>query len=95
MGRNNFAPLPTAVYGAVLLMAAIAYTVLTRTIIAAQGQHSRLKEAIGSDAKGYASLAMYATAIPLAFTNRWLAYALYVIVVLIWFIPDRRIERLS
>ena len=60
MGRNNFAPLPTAVYGVVLLMAAIAYTILARTIIAAQGPHSRLKEALGSDAKGYASLAMYA-----------------------------------
>ena len=93
MGRNNFASLPTAVYGAVLLMAAIAYAILVRTIIAAQGQHSRLREAIGSDAKGYASLAMYAAAIPLAFANRWLAYSLYVGVALIWFIPDRRIER--
>ena len=93
MGRNNFAPLPTAAYGVILLMAAIAYTMLERTIIAAQGPSSRLKEAIGSDAKGYASLLMYATAIPLAFTNRWLAYALYVGVVVLWFIPDRRIER--
>ena len=93
MGHNHFAPLPTALYGAVLLMAAIAYTILERTIIAAQGPRSRLKEAIGSDAKGWASLAMYAAAIPLAFTNRWIAYALYVTVVLVWFIPDRRIER--
>ena len=93
MGRNNFAPLPTAVYGVVLLLAAIAYTILVRTIIAAQGPDSRLKEAIGRDAKGYVSLAMYAAAIPLAFMNRWIAYALYVGVVLIWFIPDRRIER--
>jgi uncharacterized membrane protein len=93
MGRNNFAPLPTAVYGGVLLLSGISYSVLERTIIAAQGPHSRLKEAIGGDAKGYASIAMYAAAIPLAFTNRWLAYALYVAVALIWFIPDRRIER--
>ena len=93
MGHNHFAPLPTALYGGVLLMAAIAYTILERTIIAAQGPRSRLKEAIGSDAKGWASLVMYAAAIPLAFTNRWIAYALYVAVVLIWFIPDRRIER--
>ena len=64
MGRNNFAPLPTAVYGGVLLCSAIAYTILVRTIIAAQGPHSRLKEALGSDAKSYASLAMYAAAIP-------------------------------
>ena len=93
MGRNNFAPLPTAVYGGVLLLAAIAYTILVRTIIATQGADSRLKQAIGSDVKGYASLAMYAAAIPLAFVDRWLAYALYVGVALIWFIPDRRIER--
>jgi uncharacterized membrane protein len=92
MGRNNFAPLPTAVYGVVLLLSAVAYTILVRTIIAAQGPHSRLKEAIGSDVKGYASLAMYAVAIPLAFVNRWFAYALYVAVVLMWLVPDRRIE---
>ena len=93
MGRNNFAPLPTAVYGVVLLLAAVAYTILVRRIIAAQGPHSRLKEAIGGDAKAYVSLAMYATAIPLAFVNRWLAYALYVGVALIWLVPDRRIEK--
>ena len=93
MGRNNFAPLPTAVYGVVLLLAAAAYTILSRMIIAAQGPHSRLKEALGSDAKGYASLAMYAAAIPLAFVNRWIAYALYVAVALMWLVPDRRIER--
>ena len=93
MGRNNFAPLPTAMYGGVALLSGVSYSLLVRTIIAAQGPHSRLKEAIGGDAKGYASIAMYAAAIPLAFMNRWLAYALYVAVALIWFIPDRRIER--
>ncbi len=93
MGRNNFAPLPTAVYGGVLLCSAIAYTILVRTIIAAQGPHSRLKEALGSDAKSYASLAMYAAAIPLAFVNRWFAYALYVGVALMWLVPDRRLEK--
>ena len=93
MGRNNFAPLPTAVYGCVLLLAAIAYTILARTIIAAQGVQSRLKAAIGNDAKGYASMAMYAAAIPLAFVNRWIAYALYIAVAMMWLIPDRRIER--
>ena len=93
MGRNNFAPLPTAVYGGVLLCSAIAYTILVRTIIAAQGPHSRLKEALGSDAKSYASLAMYAAAIPLAFVNRWFAYALYVAVALMWLVPDRRLEK--
>ncbi len=93
MGRNNFAPLPTAAYGSVLLLCAIAYQILERLIIAAQGPQSRLKEAIGGDAKGFVSLAMYVAAIPLAFENRWIAYALYVAVALIWFIPDRRIER--
>jgi uncharacterized membrane protein len=93
MGRNHFAPLPTAMYGVVLLFSALAYTILVRMIIAAQGPSSRLKAAIGSDAKGYLSLAMYAAAIPLAFVNRWIAYALYVAVVLLWLVPDRRIER--
>jgi uncharacterized membrane protein len=93
MGRNNFAPLPTAVFGADLLLSGVAYSILVRTLIAAQGPHSRLKDAIGGDAKGYVSLAMYATAIPLAFQSRWVAYALYVAVALIWLVPDRRIER--
>jgi uncharacterized membrane protein len=93
MGRNNFAPLPTAMYGVVLLFSAIAYTILVKMIIAAQGPSSRLKAAIGGDAKGNLSLAMYAVAIPLAFVNRWIAYALYVAVVLMWLVPDRRIER--
>jgi TMEM175 potassium channel family protein len=93
MGRNHFAPLPTAMYGVVLLFSAIAYTILVRMIIAAQGPSSRLKAAIGSDAKGNLSLAMYMAAIPLAFVNRWIAYALYVAVVLMWLVPDRRIER--
>ena len=96
MGRNSLAPLPTAVYGAVLLLAAIAYTMLVRTIIAVQGADSRLKRAIGSDEKAYVSLAMYVAAIPLAFVDRRLAWMLYIGVMIIWFIPDRRIEnRLS
>jgi uncharacterized membrane protein len=93
MGRNDFAPLPTAIYGIDLLLSALAYTILVRMIIAAQGPHSKLKEAIGDDAKGYVSLLLYAAAIPLAFMNRWVAYALYVIVALMWLVPDRRIER--
>jgi uncharacterized membrane protein len=93
MGRNNFAPLPTAVYGGLLLLAAVSYTILVRTIIAAQGPHSRLQEAIGGDTKGYVSLVMYATAVPLAFVNEWFAYALYIGVALIWLVPDRRIEQ--
>jgi uncharacterized membrane protein len=93
MGRNHFEPVPTAFYGVVLLLAAIAYTILVRCIIAAQGPHSRLKEAVGSDLKGNLSMVMYITAIPLAFVNRWLAYAIYISVALMWLIPDRRIER--
>ena len=93
MGRNNFAPLPTAIYGVDLLLSALAYTILVRTIIAAQGPSSRLKAAVGSDAKATLSLVIYVAAIPLSFVNRWVAYALYVIVALMWLVPDRRIER--
>ncbi len=93
MGRNNFAPLPTAMYGVVLLFSALAYTILVKMIIAAQGPSSPLKAAIGGDAKSNLSLALYVAAIPLAFVNRWIAYALYVAVVLMWLVPDRRIER--
>ena len=92
MGHNHFAPLPTAVYGVVLLLAAISYTVLQWTIVAAHGPHSRLGSAVGSDLKGKLSLALYAAAIPLAFVNQWISDAIYVAVALMWFIPDRRIE---
>ena len=92
MGENHFAPLPTAVYGAVLLLAAIAYTILQRTIIAGDGPHSVLANAVGRDRKGKLSLLCYAIAIPLAFVNQWISDALYVCVVLIWLVPDRRIE---
>jgi len=93
MGQNHFAPVPTAVYGVVMLMAAIAYTRLVASILSCQGRNTRLKEAIGNDVKGKLSLAAYACAIPLAFVNQWIADALYVGVALIWFVPDRRIER--
>jgi uncharacterized membrane protein len=92
MGENDFAKLPTAAYGVVLLMAAIAYYILKTTIIAAQGEESTLAEATGRDFKGKISPALYAVAIPLAFVNRWIAFAIYVGVALIWLVPDRRIE---
>jgi TMEM175 potassium channel family protein len=92
MGENNFASIPTAVYGCVLLMAAIAYTILQFTIIADQGAHSALASAVGGDKKGKISAALYAMAIPLAFVHRWIAGAIYVAVALIWLAPDRRIE---
>lgn len=92
MGENHFAPLPTALYGAVLLAAAIAYYVLQSTIIRHQGANSKLKAAIGNDIKGKLSPVFYLVAIPLAFVNHWFSEALYVLVALMWLIPDRRIE---
>ena len=92
MGENHNAPLPTAVYGIVLVLAAIAYTILQNTIIAQQGPHSRLALAVGSDRKGKVSIVLYAIAIPAAFVNQLISDALYVIVALIWLVPDRRIE---
>ncbi|HUR19309.1 MAG TPA: TMEM175 family protein [Vicinamibacterales bacterium] len=93
MGDNHFAPLPSALYGVVLLMAAIAYFILQQTIIASQGSDSLLKKAIGSDWKGKLSPVIYAVAIPTAFLVPGLAQALYVVVALMWLVPDRRIER--
>jgi uncharacterized membrane protein len=93
MGENDFAPLPTAIYGVVLLLSALAFMGLQAAIIANQGPGSKLQAAIGRDFKGKASLVLYAAAVGLAFINRWLAVAIYAIVALIWFIPDRRIEQ--
>ena len=92
MGENHFAPLPTAVYGFVLLASAIAYYILQKLIIAQQGADSKLKAAIGKDIKGKLSPLIYAVAILLAFVNQWISDALYVLVALMWLIPDRRIE---
>jgi len=94
MGENQFAVWPVAVYGAVLLMAGGAYTILVRTIIAGHGRDSVLAKAVGSDWKGKISLAAYIAAVALAFLNPWLSCALYVSVALLWFIPDKRIERM-
>jgi uncharacterized membrane protein len=93
MGENHFAPLPTALYGFVLLMAGVAYWVLQRALIASEGSDSLLARALGRDHKGNMSLLIYAVAIPLAFVNKWAAEACYVIVALMWLIPDRRIEK--
>ena len=93
MGESGLAPLPTAAYGGVLLLSAVAYTILVRCILACQPPNSLLAEAIGRDRKGYVSLALYALALPLTFFNAWLAVALYALVALIWLVPDRRIER--
>jgi uncharacterized membrane protein len=96
MGENHFAEVPTAAYGLVLLLAAIAYFALQRAIIAGEGAGSTLAAAVGRDAKGKASPLIYAAAIGLAFVSRWVAIALYVVVALMWLVPDRRLEaRLS
>ncbi|HKG15458.1 MAG TPA: TMEM175 family protein [Pyrinomonadaceae bacterium] len=92
MGENHFAPLPTAVYGGVMLAASVAYYVLQRMIIAQEGPHSRLKAAVGGDVKGKLSPLIYLAAIALAFVNQWVSDALYVLVALMWLIPDKRIE---
>ena len=93
MGENHFAPAPAALYGVVLLMAALAYYVLQLTIISAQGPGSILKQAIGNDWKGKLSPVLYAMAIPIAFWWQWITMGLYILVALLWLIPDRRIER--
>jgi len=93
MGENHFAELPTALYGFVLFMAAIAYWLLEQAIIAEHGRDSLLASAVGKDWKAKFSLLLYATGIVLAFINEWLADAIYVLVAITWLIPDRRIER--
>ena len=92
MGQNHFARVPTAAYGVVLLLAAIAYYVLQATIIRSEGPDSSLKTAIGRDLKGKMSPVIYTAGIGLAMLNRWLGLAAYVVVALMWLIPDRRLE---
>ncbi|HET7614126.1 MAG TPA: TMEM175 family protein [Gemmatimonadaceae bacterium] len=92
MGENHFAALPTALYGVVMALAGIAYYILEATIIRSQGVKSRLKAAVGGEAKGLISVVLYLAAIPLAFVNALISDAMYVIVALMWLVPDRRIE---
>jgi uncharacterized membrane protein len=93
MGENHFMTAPTAVYGAVMLLAAIAYFILQNVIIAEQGCDSKLAAAIGRDLKGKFSPVLYAVAIAAAFYQPWISCGIYVFVALMWLIPDRRIER--
>jgi uncharacterized membrane protein len=93
MGENFLAPLPTAVYGVSLLMPAIAYYLLQRTIVRRQGEHSVLASALGRDVKGKISPLLYAAAVALAFVDAWLSIAIYALVAVMWLIPDRRIEK--
>jgi len=92
MGENHFSATPVAVYGVVLLMNAVAFTLLTRVLIAHHGKDSTLAVALGRDRKGKASLMLYAAAVPLALAEPRIALAIYVLVAMIWFVPDRRIE---
>jgi uncharacterized membrane protein len=93
MGENSFARTPTAVYGGVLLMAAVAYYVLARVIIRSQGAESLLAQALGRDVKGKVSVVLYTVAIPMAFVQPWVAYGIYAAVAVVWIVPDARIER--
>ena len=93
MGENQFARLPTALYGVALLMPAVAYYLLQRAIVAHHGDESALAKALGRDVKGKISPVLYLTASVLAFFVPWVAQAIYVFVALMWLIPDRRIER--
>lgn len=93
MGENHFADTPAALYGFILLMAAVAWLILQRTIIAKQGPNSLLKKAIGKDTKGKLSAVLYVTGIPLSFLDEWIAGFIYALVATMWLIPDKRIER--
>ena len=93
MGENHFAPVPTAVYGVVLLMAAFSYIFLQKAIVAVDGPSSPLARAVGADRKGLISRIIYMAAIPAALVQPWIAGGLYATVALLWLIPDRRIER--
>ncbi|OUL18850.1 TMEM175 family protein [Nostoc sp. 106C] len=93
MGENHFTAWPIALYGTVLLFCAIAYFILTLALVAHHGRDSALAIAVGRDFKGKISVVLYAVAIPLAFVNSWVAFGVYILVAIMWLIPDRRIEK--
>ena len=93
MGENHFAPAPSALYGVVLLMAAIAYWILQQLIIASQGPDSLLKKTVGVDWKGKLSPILYLISIATAFWSQWVSQGIFVLVAMIWHVPDRRIEK--
>jgi len=94
MGENNFAKLPVTVYGFVLMMAGVAYYILAHTLAGLHGKDSTLAVALGKDRKGILSVVLYAIGIGLCFINPWLGFFIYVCVAVIWFVPDRRIEKI-
>jgi len=93
MGENHFAAWPVALYGTIMLLASVAYFILTRALMALHASNSVLATALGRDFKGKVSIVIYLAAIPLAFLNSWFAGALYVLVAVMWLVPDRRIEK--
>jgi len=93
VGENHFATIPVAAYGLVMFLAGVAYKILQDILVAHHGKQSKLAGAIGSDAKGKASAALYAIAVVAAFLNRWISCGIYVFVALMWLVPDRRIEK--
>ena len=93
-GQTNFAAVPAALYGTILLFAAIAYFLLTKALIALHGKGSVIATALGTDFKGKISVVLYLGAVPLAFVNPWISFGLYIFVALMWLVPDRRIERI-
>jgi uncharacterized membrane protein len=93
MGTTGFAPVPTSLYGVILMLSGVAYWILERTIISGEGETSLVKKAVGNDRKGLISVAMYGIAIPFGFFAHWVANSIYILVALIWLIPDRRIEK--
>jgi uncharacterized membrane protein len=93
MSENHFAPVPVALYGGVLMCSGIAYYFLAQCLRSVQGRESAFSHSLGNDVKGRISVVIYAIAIPLAFVQWWIAFALYVLVAAMWFVPDRRFER--
>ena len=93
MGENDFAAVPVALYGALLFMAALAYYILVRQLLAREGDNPTLARAIGNDRKGRVSLIIYAVAAGVAYVHTWISIALYIVVAMIWIVPDRRIEK--
>lgn len=93
MGENHFTTWPVAFYGFVLLMNAVAYTILAKLLVRHHGKESTLAIALGKDTKGKVSMALYALAVALSFVNSWISFSIYIIVAIIWIIPDKRIEK--
>ena len=92
IGETHMAPIPTLLYGGVLFFAAVAYYLLQTAIVVSQGKDSKLREAIGTDRKGKGSIVLYLVSLPMVFINEWIAIGIYILVALLWLIPDRRIE---